>query len=99
MKSSMAVWLVVPRPESAMASLPGWSRPAWMKSASVLIGEPGVTAMTAGTAWIWLIGWDARFQSDGAVPEITGVSTSELAGTRQVEACGAGRAPDSEAVL
>jgi hypothetical protein len=46
----MTMWLVVPTPESAMASLPGCSRPAWMKSASVLIGESGVTTMTAGTA-------------------------------------------------
>ena len=30
-----------------------------MKSASVLIGESGGTTSTAGTAWMWLIGWKA----------------------------------------
>ena len=34
-----------------------------MKSASVLIGELGGTTSTAGTAWMWLIGWKAVRQS------------------------------------
>ena len=46
-----------------MASLPGVSRPMRTKSARVLIGDFGVTSSTAGTAWMWLIGWNAVFQS------------------------------------
>jgi hypothetical protein len=57
------MWLVVPAPESAMASLPGVSRPILTKSARVLMDESGCTTSTAGTAWMWLIGWNTVFQS------------------------------------
>ncbi len=43
--------------------LAGVSRPTLMKSAIVLIGESAGTTTTAGTDWMWLIGWNAVFQS------------------------------------